>query len=491
MNVLLVAGLALVLLAGCAGSGSDKAGGKPGGNPVVLTMAFFSGPDEMDGFASEVNRLSGGTILIDIKPNWRSGQVAYESGLIGDVRAGKADLGVAGSRAWDSVGVGSFRALGAPLLINSYGLQDRVLRSPLAAEMLKGVASRGLVGIGVLPGPLRHPAGIVRPLLGPSDYAGLRIGTQESLVASMTLRELGATPVWFPAEGPSGGVDGVEQQISSIQGPHYRRVQYVTANVALWPRPLIVFANGRAFAKLTVAQRRILVQAAADDHAPQTTFQRDIERVDTATMCRAHAWRFVTATTAELAALRRAVQPVYAELERDGIVRRQISQIEAMSRRIASEPAVACAQAASSRTGPLDGVYRYTVTLADLKAAGADPSELTSTNVGKTTFLIDGDAFAMTIVNPTTCIRAYGTLTVSGDKLITYFFSYGGGGPAPTPNVFTFRWSLYRDVLRLRRVPGAVSPTNAIAKPWRRVSITPTLRYFAAGCPAPTNTLPH
>jgi TRAP-type C4-dicarboxylate transport system substrate-binding protein len=494
VHVLLAAALAFLLLASCAGSGSDKAGGRPGlrHQPVALTLAFFSGEDEVDSFVSEVKRLSGGSILIDVKPNWRSGQVAYETGLIADVRTGRVDLGVVGSRAWDSVGVESFRALGAPLLTNSYALQERVLASPLIAQMLKALAPLGLVGIGVLPGPLRRPAGIVRPLLGPSDYAGLRIGTQQSLLAATTLRALGATPVWFPAGGPTAAVDGIEQQISSIQGPQYRRVRYVTADVVLWPRPLVVFANRRALAKLTAAQRRILIQAAADDDAPETTFERNTERVDTATACRAHAWRFVTATPSELAALRRAVQPVYTELERDPATGREIAQIQAISRTIAPEPAASCAQsaAAAPKVGLLDGVYQYTIALADLRAAGADPTELTSENIGKTTVLIDRGAFAMTIVNPRTCVRAYGTLNVSGDKLILYFFSYGGGGPSATPNVFTFRWSLYRDLLTVRRVPGATSPTNAIAKPWLRVSLTPSLRYFSTGCPAATNTLP-
>jgi TRAP-type C4-dicarboxylate transport system substrate-binding protein len=492
--VLLAAALAFVLLASCAGSGSDKAGGSPGSRhqPVVLTLAFFSGEDEVDSFVSEVKRLSGGSILIDVKPNWRSGQVAYENGLIADVRTGKVDLGVVGSRAWDSVGVESFRALGAPLLINSYALQERVLASPLIAQMLKALAPLGLVGIGVLPGPLRRPAGVVRPLLGPSDYAGLRIGTQQSLLAATTLRALGATPVWFPAGGPNAAVNGVEQQISSIQGPEYRRVRYVTANVVLWPRPLVVFANRHALAKLTSAQRRILVQAAADDDGPETTFQRSAERVDTATACRAHTWLFVTATPGQLTAVRRAVQPVYTELERDPVTGRQIAQIQAISRTIAAEPTASCAQpaAAAPKAGLLDGVYQYSVTLADLKAAGADPTELTATNVGKTTFLIDRGAFAMTIVNPKACVRAFGTLRVSGDKLITYFFSYGGGGPGATPNVFAFYWSLYRDLLTLRRFPGATSPTNAIAKPWLRVSLSPSLRYFSKACPAAPNTLP-
>src|SRR5215471_2399146 len=215
----------MAVLAGCGSSGFNKAGDSQARHPVVLTLANFNGQTgELDGFASEVRRLSGGTMRIDIKYRWRFGQINYENGLIGDVRAGKADLGVVGSRAWGSVGVSSFDALTAPLLIDSYALQERVLRSPMIGQMLQGLRPLGLAGFGVLPGPLRKPLGITRPLLRPADYAGLKIGVQQSLVADATMRALGATPIWFPVSAPITGFGAAETQISSIEGNQYDRV---------------------------------------------------------------------------------------------------------------------------------------------------------------------------------------------------------------------------------------------------------------------------
>ena len=73
-GVVLVAGLVLALVAGCRSSSSDKAGGQQAQKPRILTMADGGNPEELEAFAAEVSRLSGRTIRIEFKSNWRQGQ---------------------------------------------------------------------------------------------------------------------------------------------------------------------------------------------------------------------------------------------------------------------------------------------------------------------------------------------------------------------------------------------------------------------------------
>ena len=136
---------------GCSTS-SDKAGGTAARKTIVLRLAIGTDSTEVGGFGSEVSRLSGDTVRVVAVPGWRLGQVSFEHGVIADVKSGKVDLGAVASRAWDEDGVTSFRALGAPLLIDSYALQQRVLSSTMVGEMLAGLRTTGLVGLGVLPG---------------------------------------------------------------------------------------------------------------------------------------------------------------------------------------------------------------------------------------------------------------------------------------------------------------------------------------------------
>ena len=191
-------------VAGCGGTGDDRAGGKGSTKAVTLTLANpLPQPDELRPFVDEVERISDGKIEVRFRNEWLGWPWRRtEAALIRDVAAGKADLGWVGSRAWDDVGVTSFDALHAPLAVESYELQGEVLEAGIADELLEGVEPLGLVGLGVLPGPLRKVLGVERPFLRPADFDGMRVGLNRSQVGSASLRALGAVPVTVP-----GGVE--------------------------------------------------------------------------------------------------------------------------------------------------------------------------------------------------------------------------------------------------------------------------------------------
>jgi TRAP-type C4-dicarboxylate transport system substrate-binding protein len=470
---------------------------------VVLTLANSQGDtEELDGFIAEVSRLSGGTMQIDVTNKWRWGQPDYDNGLIGDVRAGKSDLGAAAADAWDSVGVTSFRALGAPLLINSYALQEKVLDGPMAAQMLGGLARLGLVGLTILPGPLRYPLGVGRPLLGPSSYKGLTIGVQQSLVASATFRALGATPVWVAAGASIHGLGGMDQGIVLTVGNRYDLVaRYLTANSVLWPRPLVLFANPKALARLTRSQLRTLLEAAKLDVPMQTQYLIDTDRISTATLCRANSMELVTATPADLSALERAVQPVYASLEHNAETRRQMAELEDIRKSFAPQPAPTCGRPAPSQgaVSALDGVYQQTITYANMEKAHAQQSELVPDNMGLYTWVFDRGRFAFTQYYPAghACTNGYGWLLIKGHTLTELFNNGGGIAPTGATNKpgeeFTFDWSFYRGILTMRDPKGVqigAQPTADFAAPYRLISKTPSWRYLAKGCLPPADALP-
>jgi TRAP-type C4-dicarboxylate transport system substrate-binding protein len=211
-----------IALAACSGSDSDKAGGADEAKPRVLTMAVQSSvPAQVAAFADELSRLSNGTLEIEFKEKWRLGEATYEAATLEDVQAAKVDMAWVGARAFDTVGVTSFQALVAPLLIDSYELERRVFEEGLPEEMLAEVESLDLVGVGVLPGPMRKVLGVSQPFVDPDDFDGQVVGLQDSAVAKAALEALGAIPTPVPAEAPLDGLDAYEQQLASIAGNSY------------------------------------------------------------------------------------------------------------------------------------------------------------------------------------------------------------------------------------------------------------------------------
>ena len=312
------AGLAVWLtmaLAACADSGIDKAGGRDRTAPVVLTFAtnqaFMAGP--LETYAQDVERQSGGKLRIDVKVAWRWNEPTQEVGLIADVQAGKVDMAWIGARAFDSVGVTSFQALVAPFLIDSYDLEGRVFDAGIPGRMLEGLDTIGLTGIGVLPGPLRKMTGTSHRFAEPGDFADQVVGTSGGALAEQTFRALGATPRLIPASNNLDGLDGYDFQLEAVPQDGDATV---VANLNLWPRPLVVVMNADRFNGLSPEQQQILRRVVADATKPALEVTRAEEAHAGSGLCIV-GMKVVTATASDLAALRDAVLPVYANLEKD------------------------------------------------------------------------------------------------------------------------------------------------------------------------------
>jgi TRAP-type C4-dicarboxylate transport system substrate-binding protein len=492
VGVLLVAALAFAVpAASCGFGGSERVGGERAAKPRVLTMLNpFTSSDELTAFADEVERLSNGALRIRIIPAGHASRPDFEAATIRDVLHGRADLAMAASRAWDEFGVRSLRALHAPLLIDSYPLQERVLKSDLVDQMLAELRPLDLVGIGILPGAIRHPIGLRHRLAAPRDFSGLAIGVTQSRVAEASMRALGARPVRLPAEVlTADGLQGIEHLVGAIysnsldiDGSH------LMTNVDLWPRPLVLVAGSRAYSRLSAEQRRILRTAAANVVPKALTLVRNTEAEASGNICRRGGATFDAATSSELRALRLAVEPVFRDLERHPATRAAIEAIERHKAELGEPPAdlASCERAAeppASDATAIDGVWRMDT---DREAVDYD---YYAENWGRWTYVFDRGRFAITQENGDACTWGYGTFAVDGNRMSWTFTDGGGIAPTGASNkpgeFFVFGFSAYRDTLTVTPVKGEISPLNFRAKPWRRIATIPTRRFFSKRCPPP------
>ena len=295
------------------------------------------------------------------------------------MQAGEADLAWVGARAFDRVGVTSFQPLLAPLLVDSHDLQAAVFEAGIPAEMIATLDDIDLAGIGVLPGPMRKMLGVSHPLVAPADFEGAVVGMQDSALTEQTMIALGSNPQNLPSGADISEVDAYEQQLDSIAGNDYWRVAgFVTANLNLWPRPLVLFMNGEAFEALAGEHQAALRDAAAAsvDDALAAARAEDADSVEY--LCD-KGMSLTIASDENLAALREAIQPVYDQIATDPTTAPWLDEITALKDQIGAPPhTVECpvtestAPPQSADAEALEGTYQWTLTEADAAAAPDD-----------------------------------------------------------------------------------------------------------------------
>ena len=470
---------ALAMGAAACGPGNLDKAGAPVPKPVILTLANDSG--DLSGpqpFADVVREVSYGALQIRIEgPSARLGDLHSETGLVRAVQAGKAQLGITGTQAFDTIAAGGLQALQAPFLINSYTLQRKVLDSDLPQKMLTALRPTGLVGVGLLPGVLARPFGLSRPLLSASDYRGVKIGMLPSVVATETFRALGATPV----SSPIATLGGVETDVFAADKVFDRPGASLTGNVIFWPWPGVIFMNRRAFESLTALQQSDLFRAAAVAQGERIYLGDDAGYLRD--LCR-RGTKVVTASPADLAGLRAAVQPVYRMLEASPSTKAFIGQIVSIRQAIGGSPdALTCAAALSTgqsntTASPLEGTWQVTYTKQELLAAGADPTliYLSEENWGQFTLKLRRGYWWLRLTGGDPGVLAnyrlaYGTYVVTGDKILFHRHDHdylSSGTEVWGPYI----WSVYRDTLTFRKAGWSGEgrgPTALVVKPWRRV----------------------
>jgi TRAP-type C4-dicarboxylate transport system substrate-binding protein len=488
---------AAAAFAGCLGeSESDKAGGARDPEAVVLTLANHEdSTGDIAEFAREVARQSGGSVRIEPRNGWRAGQVDYERRTIEDVRAGEVDLAKVSARAFDLAGVKSFQPLVAPFAVDSYALERRVLASPLAGEMLRGVEQIDLVGIALLPGDLRKPVGISRALVGAPDYRGSTIATRESELGAETFRALGATPESVEPGDDLSSFDGAELGISGVEGDELDGpARTLAANVNLWPRVLVIVMNRDAYEALDDEQREALRAAGRAALGPAMERIQSFEKEALGILCNRGEVTLRSAGPGELDDLRTAT----SSLPSDPAARRAAEEIAAMRAEVEPEPAPRCGNSPSGAAGeggtPVDGLWRMETTEREY-AEIAPPSDVVPENWGEFTFAFADGRFAFTTENGGACLWAYGRYEVKGN-LVEWTVEDGGGISVTEENFFnrpgeffTYRWSRYRDRLTLEPVEGAISAEPYRVNPWRLLDAEPALAGLARRCRPPSGAL--
>jgi TRAP-type C4-dicarboxylate transport system substrate-binding protein len=483
-------GILVVGVTGCAGEGDDKAGGS--GAPVTLRIGHsdprnYPAGDAIEEFARRVGTLSEGKIRI--RPVWQAAGVSVTQSnqrVARLVVSGELDLGMIPSGAWDTEGVTTLRALQAPFLISTDEMLDAVVASDLSGSLLGGLEKVGVDGLALIPEALRHPVGFGRVLRSTADFAGVGIRAPRSNTTYALLRALGARPADLTFEqavsalqaGKIGGAESSLLHLGSLPAPGM-----ITANVVFFPKVNTLVANAERFDELSAEQQGILREAA--EQTRRHVVDTRTREVDAARQACRNGVELVIASAADVAALRRAAAPVYAELERDPTTKELIAAIRALARASAPASAASCGRrraapapsgtAGEGRAQPTipEGAYRAEITSDEMVARGVDRASA-STNSGIMTLTLDDGRWRHNTrgLQPD-CTGRY---SYSGKRVTLLTDDIPGCGTARGRVLFSAVWSLHDGSLRFTRVRAGEGDTDLFARalwgsePWRKVS---------------------
>jgi TRAP-type C4-dicarboxylate transport system substrate-binding protein len=495
---------AVVGVAGCGVLTGNKAGGPA--VPVVLRMATVNGEAGYNPAVTEllerIEARSNGNVSIEMAFRVGEFEPDAEQQIVRAVADGTYDLGVVGTRVFDTLGVTSFQALDAPMLIDSYAVEAAMIESGIPARMLGSLDQVRVTGLGLLADGLRKPIAVGEPLLGPKDWRGVNFGVYRSSTLASAIRALGAEPM--EVIGPhrdraleQDEIAGFEMNLLGYRlGNQWQPAPYVTANVNLWPQVFAVIGHPDSLASLNAQQRDWLSGSVQEAAAVSTELVLgDDGFIDD--LCQEGA-RFANASAADIRGLRDAFAPVYNDLRVDEATARFIAEIEELKQETSTHqitiPDGCTGTAPISEAQPsgepkksttvtaLDGTWEVEFTATEFASAeGVDPSEIVPEMGGRFVVTFDrGDVTGP--VKPGEPAPGGLTYAVEGDMLTIYAedASMGGQVPPPGPAVWKYRWSVYGDTLTFEKLggqepgcsltvsKGLCEPSVFVVKPWHR-----------------------
>jgi TRAP-type C4-dicarboxylate transport system substrate-binding protein len=305
------AALALAALPGCLGdSEGTKAGGEAG--PLTLRVgtddpAGRPGEEQIQELARRLAELSDGELRLKPVLNAGGDGRDWDQLVAHRVADGDLDLGLVPSRAFDTEGVTTLRALNAPFLITGDELFGEVIAGPLASRLMSGLDEAGVVGLAMFPEGMRHPFGFQKPLRGPGDYAGQEIRTPTSETVTAMFAALGART---DDMDPDAGVQAGMESAYDLQP-----TGTATGNVTFYPKADVLVVSPGLLDKLGEERTEILRRAARETR--DLLIEQRTSDADAAAAWCDDGHSIALAGDAELAALERATEPVYDALERD------------------------------------------------------------------------------------------------------------------------------------------------------------------------------
>jgi tripartite ATP-independent transporter DctP family solute receptor len=228
------------------------------------SLAADTASQAMKIFKTEAERLSGGTLEIEVIPGTT---VDGARELIDEVRTGKAFGSWLAASNFSRL-VPEIGALGLPFVFDTVDQVARALKGPPGALIEARLAAKGFTTLGWMHWGARNVINSKRPLRTLDDFTGLKIRVLPNETHLAIFRALGANPVGmdvkdlFPALR-QGDVDGLEYPYTAIEDLKLWEYDKYLSDSAHVFDSVVFLANKKAIMSLQPKEQKAIREAAA------------------------------------------------------------------------------------------------------------------------------------------------------------------------------------------------------------------------------------
>ncbi len=221
-------------------------------------------------FAEVLKAKSGGRIEVQVAP---SGQLGDDAAMVTALRTGALDMS-ANSQGALANAVPEYAAFGMPFLFSDANQAFRLLDGPLGKELADKSADKGMVVLGYWDNGIRQMTNGKRAITKVEDMKGLKMRTPPDATLVDIMQALGAEAQQIKFAElyvalQQGVVDGQENPLMNIHASKLYEVQKHLAltNHQFQMTPFLM--SKRSWARLTDADRKAVLEAAAEATALQ------------------------------------------------------------------------------------------------------------------------------------------------------------------------------------------------------------------------------
>ena len=289
--------------------------------PIVIKFSHVVAPDTPKGQAAErfkqlAEQMTKGRVRVEVYPN---SQLYKDREELEALQLGAVQMLAPSLAKFSPLGIKEFEAFDLPYIFPSKAALYAVTEGPVGKDLLRKLETKGIVGLAYWDNGFKVMSAN-KPLLAPGDFRGLRMRIQASKVLDAQMRALGARPqvLAFSETAPAlrdGVVEGTENTPSHMytQKMHESQKHLTVSNHGYLGYAVIV--NKKFWDGLPSDVRSTLERAMRDATAYEKTIAQRTNDAALESIRRAGTTTIHTLDPQQQAAWRRAMMPVYGQME--------------------------------------------------------------------------------------------------------------------------------------------------------------------------------